>query len=127
MNSFDLNKKLKQLNIEDFIWIIYIGIIFFSWYSNSLERKYYINNDINSKKKYQKINDLIFSILLIIYLYFLKGAYDDYKNLKPSDSSKRKRLVTLAFYASLLIAISGAIFLYIALTDDNLDVELAFN
>ena len=127
MTSEELKSKLKQLDIEDFIWVIYLGIIFFSWYSNSLERKYYLNNDQISKNKYRHINETIFAILLIVYIYFLKSSYNDYKNLKEADSPKKKLLVTLAFYASLLISISGAIFLYISLVDDDLNVELAFN
>ena len=123
----EINKKLKQLKIEDYIWIIYLGIIFLSWYSNSLERKYYVKNDLESKKKYQKIMILIFSILIIVYLYFLKDSWDDYKNLKPYDSYKKRKLITLSFIASLMIAISGIIYLYIALNNQELDVELAFN
>ena len=42
MDSDFLDNKLKQLKIEEFIWIIYIGIIFISWYANNLERKYFI-------------------------------------------------------------------------------------
>lgn len=122
-----LNEKLKELNIEDFIWIVYIGIIILSFYSNSLERKYYLSNDLICKKKYQNIIILIFSILIIVYLYFLKNSYDDLKSLKPNDSDKKKRLVVLSFISSSLIAISGFIYLYIAYVDDNLDVELAFN
>ena len=127
MNKKDLNDKLKQLNIEDFIWIIYLGIIILSWYSNYLERKYYINNDVHSKDKYHNINIIIFSILLIVYLYFFKSSISDLKNLKKSDSIKKKKLVYLSFISSLLITISGTIFLYIALVDNDLDVELAFN
>ena len=51
MNNNDLEEKLKQITIEDYIWIIYLGIIFLSWYGNSFERKYYKNNDLNSKNK----------------------------------------------------------------------------
>ena len=127
MNYEQLNNKLKQLKIEDFIWLIYIGIIFLSWYSNTLERKYFIYNDNISKEKYRNIIILIFSILTVIYLYFLKDSYNDYKNLKPYDSEKKKELVTLSLFSSLLIAISGAIFLYIAILDEDLNVELAFN
>ena len=39
MNYEELNNKLKQLKIEDFIWVIYIGIIILSWYANNLEKK----------------------------------------------------------------------------------------
>lgn len=127
MSNQELNNKLKELNIEDFIWVIYIGIIILSWYSNSLERKYYVFNDLISKEKYRKIIILIFSILVVVYLYFLKGSINDIKNLKPNDTDKKKNLIYLSFIASLFIAISGFIFLYIALKDEDLNVELAFN
>ena len=38
----ELMKKLEQLKIEDYIWVIYIGLIIMSWYANTLERKYFI-------------------------------------------------------------------------------------
>lgn len=127
MNNNELNEKLKQITIEDYIWIIYLGIILLSWYSNSFERKYYINNDLNSKNKYQNITILIFSILIIVYLYFLKNSISDIKNIKPYYSKKKKDLIYLSFLGSLFIAFSGVIFLFIAITDNNLDVEIAFN
>ena len=127
MNYEEIKEKLKILNTEDYIWLIYIGIIFMSWYSNSLERKYFTENDIESKTKYQKIMVLIFTILIVIYLYFLKESINDIKNLKTWDTPKKKNLVYLSFLGSLLIAISGFIFLYISIVDENLDIELAFN
>ena len=127
MNYSDINDKIKEINTEDMIWVIYLGIIFLSFYSNNLEKKYYINNDKIAKEKYQKILIFIFAILFIVYIYFLKGSVDSLKKLKPSDNPKRKKLVVLSFIASLLITISGFLYLYVAIMDDNLDVELAFN
>ncbi len=127
MNNEQLNEKLKELKIEDFIWFVYIGIIFLSWYSNSLERNYFIFNDQISKEKYRKIIIIIFSILVIVYFYFLSDSYKSLKSLNQFDSNKKQDLVYLSFIASLLIAISGLIFLYIALEDEDLNVELAFN
>ena len=127
MNSRELNERIQELNIEDFIWVIYIGIIALSFYSNSLERKYFLSNNQFFKDKYRSIMILIFSILIIVYLYFLKDSYDSVRELKPDDSESKKNLVWLSFIASLLIAISGAIFLYIAFSDEQLDVELSFN
>ena len=127
MNNDEVSNKLKEIEIEDFIWIIYVGIILLSWYSNSLERKYFLYNDLNSKERYRKIIILIFSILIIIYLYFFKGAIDDIHNLKWYDSLKKKKLTQLSCMGSLFIVISGIIFLYIAFTDNDIDVELAFN
>lgn len=119
--------RLKELNIEDFIWLIYLGIIFFSYYSNHLERLYFLSNKKEYKEKYRKIMIIIFSVLLVVYLYFLKDSFDSLKSLSNSDSDKKKKLVMLSFLASLFIAISGFIFLYIAYKDDDLNVEIAFN
>lgn len=106
---------------------LYIGIIFLSWFSNHLERRYFKNNDIEARDKYRSIIIFIFSILIVIYIYFLKKSYDDLKKLKPTDSVQRKLLVFLSFLGSLFIVLSGIIFLYIALKDQDLEVELAFN
>ena len=127
MNSEELNNKLKELKIEDSIWVVYIFIILLSWYSNSLERKYFLYKDIKSKEKYRKIIIFIFSMLIIVYLYFLKDSYNSLESIKPTDSEKNKELVTLSFIASLFIFISGVIFLYIASLDEDIYVELAFN
>ena len=120
-------ERLKQLNIEDFIWIIYLIIIFLSYYSNHFERKYLINNDLISKEKYRYIIIIIFSILLVIYVYFLQDSIKSLKNIKVTDSNKKRYLVYLAFLGSLFIAISGVIFLYIAYNNEDLEIELAFN
>ena len=127
MYSKEIEDKLKQIKIEDFIWVIYIGIIVLSYYSNYLEKRFYVCNDFNSKNKYRKIMIVIFSILIIVYFYFLKDSYDSVRNLNGSDTEKKKRLVYLSLLASLLIFISGIIFLYIAISDTDLNVELAFN
>ena len=127
MNYNELNNKLKEINTEDYIWIIYVGIIILSWYSNSLERKYIIYNDLDCKEKYRKIIILIFSILLVVYTYFFKSSLDDVSNIKNTNDIKKIKLTELSSIASLLILLSGIIFLYIASIDNNLDVELAFN
>lgn len=127
MSTEELKDKLKDLNIEDFIWIIYIGIIFFSWFSNSLERNYFLTGNESSKDKYRTIMIIIFSILVIVYIYFFLDSLEDLNNLKDTDTKKKKELVTLSFIASTLILISGLIFLYIAIQDEELNVELAFN
>ena len=127
MNYESLDRKLEQLRTEDFIWLIYIGIILLSWYSNSLERKYFVYNDLESREKYRKIMIFIFSVLIIVYFYFLKDSYEDVKNMNPYEREEVKKLTSLSFIGSLLIFISGLIFLYISIKDEDLNVELAFN
>jgi uncharacterized membrane protein len=127
MNYNGVNDKLRELYIEDFIWVIYIGIIILSWYANSLERDYFVNKNIFSKNKYREVMTVIFLILVFVYYYFLKDSYDSVKNISINDSDEKKRLIYLSFVGSLLIFVSGLIFLYVAFKDENLDVEIAFN
>ena len=119
--------KLKDIEIENKIWIIYIGIIILSWYTNSKEKTFLLYNDEKNKKEYQNLLILIFSILVILYYYFAKDSYDKLININEFDSDKKKHLLYLSFIASFLILISGIIFLNIAIKDDQIDVELAFN
>lgn len=119
--------RLKDIKIENYIWIIYIGIIILSWYANSKEKDFVINKNENSKKKYQVLMILIFTILLFIYYYFTVDSYDDVKELTPFDSKKKIVLRYASFVGSFLILISGIIFLIIAILDDNIDTEIAFN
>ena len=122
----NLESKLREIKIENFIWLIYIGIIILSYYSNYLEKDYFINKNNKSKEKYREILIIIFSILLIVYLYFFIDSISDIKNINKYNNDK-KNLVLLSSLASLLVLISGIIFIYISYKDENIDVEIAFN
>ena len=119
--------KLNDIKIENYILVIYIFIIILSWYANSKEKNFLINQDEKSRKEYQNLLILIFTILVIIYYYFAKSSYDDIKKLKLNDTNKKKLLTYMSFLGSFLVLISGIIFLTIAINDENLDVEIAFN
>ena len=119
--------KLNDIKIENYIWVIYIFIIILSWYANSEEKNFLINQDEKNRKEYQNLMILIFTILVIIYYYFAKSSYDDIKELKLNDTTKKKILTYMSFLGSFLVLISGIIFLTIAINDENLDVEIAFN
>lgn len=123
----DRLEKLKKIKIENYIWIIYIGIIILSWYANYKEKNYFLYNDQKSKKEYQNLLILIFGILLIVYFYFAKDSFNDIKELNIYDSIKKKKLTYASFIGSSLILISGFIFLIIAILDEDIEVELAFN
>lgn len=119
--------RLEDIKIENFVWIIYIGIIILSWYANSKETKFILYNDEKAKKEYQNLMILIFTILVIIYSYFTKDSYDDLINLNESDTEKKKILHLASFIGSFLVLISGFIFLGIVIVDDEIDTEIAFN
>ncbi len=119
--------RLKDIKIENYIWIIYIGIIILSFYANELEKKFILYDDEEARKNYQNTIILIFSILVIIYYYFANSDYKNLKNLNETDTDKKIILTFLAFIGSSLVLISGIIFLIIAYLDEEISIELAFN
>ena len=123
----DRMDKLEDIKIENFIWVIYIAIIFLSWYANSKEKKYLLYNDEEARREYRSLLIIIFSILVIIYYHFTKNSYEDVLKLNSSDTTKKIILTKASFIGTLLVLISGIIFLTIAINDENIDVELAFN
>ena len=118
---------LKQIDIENLIWIIYLGIIFLCFISNNYEKVYYKTNDEEAKNMYQSLNIIIFSIVFFVYIYYFLGSYQSFINLKITDNDNKKLFNTLNFIASTLVVIAGGIFLFIALYDDELTTEIAFS
>ena len=126
MNEELLN-RLKSLKIEDLIWIILIGLILLSFYSNNIERNYLITGNNNQKEKYRNLTIFIFTIATLVYLYYDNDSKNTYQKLKPTDSQKKKINTTLSYIASILILCAGLIYIYISITDTELDIELAYN
>lgn len=118
---------LKKINTEEFIWVVYLVIIGLSFYSNHQERKYYIEKDPKAKSKYRNLNIIIFTIALLVYLYFFIDGYKDVNNLKPWDSDSKRFFNEASFFATTLILIAGATLLFIAIFDVDLETELAFS
>lgn len=117
---------LRTIEIENYIWIIYLVIIFLSFIANKEEVNYFINNDMQSKNNYRKLIIIIFSIALGIYYYFFISGYETYKKLSPYDTESKKFFETINFIANILILVSGIIFLFIAIFDEELETEIAF-
>ncbi len=120
-------ERLNDIKTENFIWIIYIGIIILSYYSNYKEKQFILYNDLKSKREYQNLIILIFAILTFIYMFFVKSSIKNIQKLNIYDTNKKKILSYAELTASSLVLISGIIFLIIAILDDDIDIELAFN
>lgn len=124
-----MKEKLDRLNdikTENIIWVIYIFIIVLGFIANNYETNYIKYNDNKSKDNYRNLMLLIFSILVIVYFRILKDSLRDVKKTSYLNN-KVSKLNKLSFIGSLLVFISGIIFLYIIYNDTDIDVEFAFN
>lgn len=120
-------KILKTIQIENYIWLLYLVLIGLSFYSNFEEVKYFKYDDFKAKEKYRKTNIVIFSIALLVYIYFF---YDNYETVVKRDidtTSSKMFFDDLNLLASTLFLIAGIILLFIAVNDVNIETEIAFN
>ena len=110
--------QIKNIDIENIIWVIYIIIILLALLSNYYEKNSIVNNNYQDGIDSKNINIFIFIVLVIIYLYFLNNSYNKYRN-NPSDINYTNLM------ANIFNVIGGFIFLYVAINanvDSNIDI-----
>lgn len=110
---------LKELNIEDYIWVIYIFLAIFAIISNHYERNYELKHQKKDEQAFRKINTTIFIITLIIYIYFVYVNYKHIKVLEPNSSFKEVLTKNAGLIASLLFLIGGVISLLISMYGED--------
>lgn len=120
------NEILREIEIENYIWIVYLGLIIFSFWSNNEEKKYLVSGSKRAKDNYRFSLIIIFSIAVIIYFYFFYSSYTSYKNLNIYDTDSKREFTVINLVATTLVLIAGICFLFIAVSDENLETEISF-
>ena len=121
----DVIKKLKRLDREDLIWIIYFFIATFALLSNKLDRDFLLTKDYNAYKKEKIINISIFFVAFFIYLYFVMLLNSDLNNMEKNFSNKKYRSTYIQLIAALLFLVGGFIYLFNEIfLNDELDVGI---
>lgn len=110
MNALD--RKLKLLNEEDFIWLVYFFVIIFAIISNKNERIYLLFNDQKYGNKAKNINSIILIVAFVIYLYFVIVAYNNLNSLKLNGFNQNYRVAFERLIANILFLVAGAIAIY---------------
>ena len=121
----EIGKTLKELEIEDIIWIISLFSAIFAIISNRFERDYVIHKNNQSKKVYKTINVTLLTISFFIYLYFLLLSYSRIKDINPKTSFKQARLTNLNFLGATLFITAALISIFVEIfSDDGTDTNL---
>lgn len=116
MNSKDI-KKLEELRIDDFIWGIYIFIVVMALISNAIERSSVYTKDPKDIQDYHSINIFLFVIAFLIYLYFLKTQSEHF-------TEKKDLSTCLSLIATILLVISGSLFIIAEIRSTNDDLTI---
>lgn len=110
-------RNLQNLEIDDFIWYIYIFIVVASLYSNKLEREYLLSGNMEKYREFHSINLVVLTIGFLIYVYFVYRGYELYQK-------KRDYKSTLNLISAILFLVAGGILLYLELQGGDLENEL---
>ena len=112
--NININNTIKNTEIENIIWVIYLFIIGANFISNYYTTKYCYTFDLKYRKIYRTINIIILTIVLLIYIYFVYISYKQVKNDKQNELYKK-----CIFIASILILIGGIIYLIVEVYKNN--------
>lgn len=121
----DLNETLKCLQIEDYIWVIYIFLSIIAIISDYYERDYFINHTNLSCKKFHFLNLENGIIIFVIYVYFLYLAYTRFQKEHGYVSLKKDILNDISFISNMLFVIGGLCVIIVELfsrDDENINI-----
>lgn len=123
MNN-EIEERLKQIDIEDLFLGLFIILIIVSYVANNYEKSYFINGLDEDKKKYYYLQIFVFSIVVLVNIYYVFISYNEVESLKYQEYSNRKKYANLNLIASLFALVAGLIILYISITDTEIDAEI---
>lgn len=115
------SETIKEVRVEDYIWIIYIFLAIFAIISNKYEKEYLEKHNKKDENIFRTINTEIFIVTFIIYLYFVYINYKHIKRLDLNASPKQVSLAHAGLVAALLFLIAGGISLFISIVGDDDD------
>ncbi|MBD9075142.1 hypothetical protein EGP91_04025 [bacterium] len=114
----DISENLKELEIEDFIWIISLFSACFALLSNKLEKDYLYTHNLSKEKEYKTINITLLVIAFFIYLYFMMLNYKRIKR-NTHQSFKQMRINNANFLAATLIVLATIIYIMTSILSTN--------
>ena len=121
----EFTRKLKLLNEEDFIWLIYFFIITFALISNHNERNYLFTNNEKSINNARKINTIILIVAFFIYLYFTLVSFNNLEILKRNSNKKEVKVAFERLIANILFLIGGAFAIYADYDSNTTNADIA--
>ena len=120
----DTIRRIKEIEFEDMVFVIFIVIIIMSYIANDFEKKYFVYKDEGDKESYYYLQIIIFLIIVVINIYYVLANLKEVSNLSCNDSYKRRKYAKLDLIASISALVATSIILYIAITDKDIESEI---
>lgn len=114
MNRID-EKRVSELVIDEWIWVVFIILSALNINGDELEKKYCYDHLEEEKNRAKKIFTFTVFVSFIIYAYLAVKNYRKYNTLK--ESNQDTRLASIRSFASILVVIASSLFLTAQLED----------
>ena len=115
-------ERLKEIKINDFIFVVYIVISIAAIICNNIEEDN-IKNNKESTKVITSVRSAIIIVGILIYLYFVYTSYKNFKNPNKNLSKKDKKANNYALLSSILFLIASIIVFYVNLLNTNEEID----
>ena len=115
-------ERLKEIKINDFIFIIYIVLSITAIICNNIEEKNIKNGD-GDTKIISSIRTAIVIVGILIYIYFTYTSYQNVKNPNKNTNEKDKKANNYVLLSSILFLIGSIIILYVNLLNTNEKID----
>lgn len=115
MNNINEEQALKELNIEDFLALIFIGLGILSIYGDQIQKEYIKTKDNKYQQQANSVFDFILIVTFLLYLVFLYRNYKNYKNASP----ERKELFFIKLLASCFLLAGIICSIYFQINNKN--------
>ena len=118
----NIGVKLRRLNHENLVWVIYFFIIIAALLSNAYEKYFLETGDYRKQKIFKTLNITIFCVAFFIYLYFVVISYQNIQELKETSTKKEVLSAHIQLIASLLFLVAGGLSIWAEINKDDFDI-----
>lgn len=115
MNNNEIQRTLRELNLEDFLSGIFIILGILSIYGDQIQKKYVITKEYKYQKEANDIFDFILLVTFILYIVFFYRNYRNYKNA----SENRKNLFAIKLLGSCFLMAGIICTIYFQVNNKN--------
>lgn len=106
----NISDALKQIDKEDFIWLVAFFIVIVALISNQYEKAFIKYKNIKDAKTYKALNIVILVVAFFIYLYFVSRNKEGIRSLRANASQEEVLLAHITYIASILFLTAGILF-----------------
>jgi len=115
------NEKLQEIELENYIIIVYFVLLLLYLYANQIEVNYFKYDNKEDKEKYRILLYIVFGTTFIISLFFTINSINDLNMTENKEIYKLKELSTIA---NILVLIASIIIIYLIYKDKDIALEI---